>query len=316
MTEYDISVVIPAHNEEGNLMPLFQRLNKALSDFGRSFQIIFVNDGSTDGSEKILEEIQRNNSNITVINLFKKMGKAIALEQGFELVKGKYVVVIDSDLQHDPEDIPQLVKKMDEGFDVVSGKRVNRQDEKQTILTSRLFNWLMRRITGLKFEDYFSGLKCFRMNVIQYLALYGDLYRFAAAFAHRNGFKVTEIPVTHRPRFRGVSKYNLLGRFQRAVDDLIVVFFSVTFSRERAYYLGMTGLLLLSVGIAFVFVAFLVCGIEESAFRHPYTATGAVMIFIGLQLAIFKRIADNFFTRHQEERLHRKRNIKNILRCS
>ncbi|HOW35040.1 MAG TPA: glycosyltransferase family 2 protein [Candidatus Omnitrophota bacterium] len=316
MKEYDISVVIPAHNEEGNLMPLFQRLNKALSEFGRSFQIVFVNDGSTDDSEKVLEEIQRNNSNITVINFFKKMGKALALEQGFELVKGQYVVVIDSDLQHDPEDVPKLVKKMDEGFDVVSGKRVNRQDEKRTILTSRLFNWLMRLITGLKFEDYFSGLKCFRMNVIQYLALYGDLYRFAAAFAHRNGFRVTEIPVVHRPRFRGISKYNFLGRLQRAIDDLIIVFFSVTFSRERAYYLGMMGLLLLSAGVAFVFMAFLIFGIQETAFRHSYMTIGVVMIFIGLELAIFKRIADNFFARHQEERLHRKRNIKNILRCN
>jgi len=154
----EISVVVPAFNEEKNIKPLFQRLNKCLCEFGKVFEIIFVNDGSRDGSEIELRDIHREHDNVVVINLVMNAGKAAALEQAFRVVRGEYVVIIDADLQHEPEDIPKLVRKVQEGFDVASGKRIHRMDPKGKMITSRLFNILMRWMTGLKFEDYFSGL--------------------------------------------------------------------------------------------------------------------------------------------------------------
>jgi len=314
MKKYEISVVVPGYNEEENLPALFKRLNKTLVDYGKSFEIIFANDGSNDNTEKILKDIQKENDNVVVINLFRRMGKAIALEHGFRLIRGKYIVVIDSDLQHPPEDIPLLIEKMEEGYDVVSGKRVNRMDAKGKIMTSKVFNWTMRTITGLKFDDYFSGLKCFRTNVINYLSLYGDLYRFAAAFAYKKGFNVTEIPVSHEDRAHGTSKYSTLARLHRAIDDLIVLFFSMTFSRERVYYMVMTGYIVQGLGCLLFFMHLLKQGLSPLLFKTQLGVVATTMIFVGIATSIFKNIADGFFERHYEAFQHRQKNIKNILR--
>lgn len=315
MKERVISVLIPLYNEAENLKPLFQRINKSLSEFGRDFEVIFVNDASSDDSEKLLGEIQRVHDNVTVINFFRRMGKAVALEQGFEIANGRYVVIIDGDLQYDPEDIPKLIKKMDEGFDVVSGKRINRQDPNGKIITSRLFNILMRWLTELKFEDYFSGLKCFRLSVINYLALYGDLYRFASVFAFRNGFKVTEIAVKHHHRAHGTSKYTSWMRFKRGISDLIVVAFSITFDRKRSYRLGMAGLLLVSMGFTLLILSILAIKPLEIPFGDLLWRTGLIILLIGVQFRLIKNAADEFFIRHQDRNAQRVRNVRNILRC-
>jgi glycosyltransferase involved in cell wall biosynthesis len=312
MEECLISVVIPLYNEEKNLKVFFKRLHKTLSGLGENFEIIFVNDGSTDASEKILEEIRRDNQTVTVINLFRRMGKAAALERGFEIIRGKYVVTIDSDLEMDPEDIPDIIKKIEEGYDVVSGARTNRFDSKGKIITSRLFNMLLRYITGLTFNDYFSGLKCFRVSTINYLSLYGDLYRLAAAFAFRNGFKVIEIPVSHQQRKHGTSKYTVATRLQRAVLDLIVVLFTIIFNRKRVYYLGIGGIFSISIGVILLAVSIFVLGFGEITFEHPCGYIGIVILFLGIQILLFKTMANNFFIRHQEERAYRRRNVKSV----
>jgi len=313
MNDTVISVVVPIYNEENNIRPLFERIQKALIDLGKTFEIILVNDASTDGSGPLLEELQRSHRGVVVIHLFKRSGKAVALERGFDVIKGEYVVTIDADLQHDPEDIPQLIQKMEEGYDVVSGKRMDRHDSVGKIVTSRIFNILMRLVTGLRFDDYFSGLKCFRVNVIRFLALYGDLYRFAAVFAYKEGFRVIEIPTAHHKRASGKSKYSPLMRFNRAVQDLITVMFSITFSRKRVYYLGVLGLFLISVGLVLIMVAFYVWGIRAVAFEYVYGTYGIILIFLGLQAILIKSVADRFYERHFEEFQHRKRNVKSIL---
>jgi len=310
-----ISVVTPLYNEEKNLKVLFKRLDKTLSGLGKNFEIIFVNDGSTDASEKLLEEIHRDNQTVTVINLFRRMGKAAAVEQGFEIANGRYVVIIDGDLQHDPEDIPNLIRKLEEGFDVVSGKRVTRMDPKGKIITSRLFNILMRWLTGLKFEDCFSGLKCFRLSVINYLALYGDLYRFASVFAFRNGFKVTEIAVKHRHRANGTSKYTPWMRAKRGISDLAVVALSITFDRKRSYRLGMVGLLFVSIGFILLILSMLAIKPLEILFGDFLWRAGLIILLIGVQFRLIKNATDEFFIRHQDKSTQRARNVRNILRC-
>lgn len=314
MKECIISVLVPLYNEAENLKPLFQRINESLSEFGRDFEVIFVNDGSSDDSEELLVEIQRSHDNVTVINFFKNMGKAVALEQGFEIANGRYVVIIDSDLQHDPEDIPLLIKKMDEGFDVVSGKRINRQDSNGKIITSRIFNIIVRLIAGLRLDDYFSGLKCFNAGVINFLALYGDLYRFAEVFAFRRGFRVTEIPVAHHHRAHGSSKYSPMGRLRRAINDLIVLLFTITFSRRRAYRVGMAGFLALGVGVTLLFISICILVFGKGSINPACATAGLLMSFIGIQALLVKKIADNFIAHHHREYAYRKRNIRSILR--
>ena len=174
-TKIEISIVVPLFNEEQNLSAFLEELNAAMISFGRNFEIIFVNDGSTDNSEEVLLGLIKENSHVKVISLRKNTGKAIALEHGFKLVNGNKTLIIDCDLQYDPKDIQILADKIDEGYDVVSGRRVNRADSRDIVITSLVFRWVVKRLSGLNFFDYFSGLKCFRTSVISKLDLKGDL---------------------------------------------------------------------------------------------------------------------------------------------
>jgi len=308
-----ISIIIPLHNEAESLNELFNRIKSTCEKLSEDYQVIFVNDGSTDESEQILNELYQANDKIVVIHLFKCMGKAVALERGFDFVKGGYVIIMDGDLQYDPEDIPQLIDKMKEGYDVVSGMRVNRNDSKENIVTSRLFNVLMRFVTGLAFKDYFTGLKCFNMNVVKYLALYGDLYRFATVFAYRDGFKVTEIPINHHKRVHGQSNYTVFTRLKKGIMDLGTIFFTMIFSRKRMYYLGLVGLLLIALGSALFYFMFLFSFNGKSFDDILMVNLGLMCLFLGIQIRILNVLTNDFFFRHQEERSTRKNNIKEVL---
>jgi len=310
----EISVVIPAYNEELNMEPLFQRLDRVLSDLGRGYEVIIVNDASTDGTEAVLEKIYQQHDCVAVVTHFLCQGKAAALEHGFELVRGRYIVIMDADLQQEPEDIPRLIAALDQGYDVVSGKRVNRDDAVLKRLSSRIFNMVMRRMTGLKIDDYFSGLKAFRTNVIRFLSLYGDLYRFAAVFAFKNGFKVAEIDCAHHPRHRGTSKYNSLGRLRLALRDLATVMFSVTLNRRRVYRLGVAGIVLMSAGLMVVFVLLFRVGFDLRFLGRPMGIAGLLCLFFGAQLHLLTSLADRFFSMHQEELQYRRRNIRRVLK--
>lgn len=311
---YDVSVVAPLHNEEGNIAKHLEQIENALSQLNRSFEVIFVNDGSTDGSEEILTNLLSKNPNITVINLYRKNGKAAALEIGISMTKGNYIVIIDSDLQYDASDILPMIKELDNGYDLVSGNRVKRRDSVITSITSGIFNMIIRRITGLKFVDYFSGLKCFRRDVIKYLSLYGDLYRFAAVYAFRQRFKVKEIPIKHYHRSQGISKYSAIKRFNMALLDILTVLMTVTFNQDRVYYIGLFGLLALSIGAIFLLGFLLLYPEQVMALSLPAVRIGIGFIFFGIQAILLKKISNDFFFRHQSERLKRKSNLKNVLR--
>lgn len=308
----EISVVTPVYNEIENIPTLFERINKALSDFGRKFEIIIVNDGSNDGSEKVLTDMCRKHKHLKVVNLFRNKGKGAALELGFSFASGKYIVNIDGDLQCHPEDISKLILELEKGFDVVSGQRVDRLDTKSVIITSKAFNILVRRLTSLHLKDYFSGLKCYRRQVVKFLDLYGDLYRFALVYAHKEGFRVTEIPISHSPRFRGSSKYRSLSRLQIALADILTLLFTVTFNQERVYHIGLVGLFLLSIGVSLYALPFFIPLISQAGFMRCIEVFQTIFLFLGAQVMIFKSLSNSFFHRHQEERIIRKRNIKNI----
>ncbi|MBP7653671.1 glycosyltransferase [Candidatus Dependentiae bacterium] len=309
--EIEISVVSPLHNESLNLKEHFKSIEKSLSEFGRSFEIIFINDGSTDSSEKEIFELYNENSNVTAINLYKKNGKAAALETGFEYAKGKYIVIIDSDLQYDPSDIPSMILELENGFDVISGKRISREDNKSVIVTSLIFNSIIRKLSGLNFRDFFSGLKCFKKEVIDYLSLYGDLYRFAVVFAHKQNFSVKEMPVKHYRRNLGESKYSFFKRSGMAILDIMTILLTITFNENLAYYAGLAGSLLFSCGSFFIFAAFIL-NARIINFDSILFYLGIITIFISIQLLLLKKISFDFFYRHRKDLTKRKRNIKNI----
>ena len=313
-SEPEITVVVPLYNEELNLLAFFAELDGVMKARKEPFEIIFVNDGSTDNSEKILLDIAKGNSHVKVISLRENLGKARALEHGFNLVNGSKVIIIDCDLQYDPKDIQTLVSKMNEGYDVVSGKRVSRADTKDVVLTSIFFRWVVKRLSGLQFVDYFSGLKCFRTSVILQLDLKGDLNRIFSVYAYRVGFKVCEVPVTHRLRAAGKSRYNFLSRLKLAANDLIVLFYSITIGKENLYKFGLLGLLILSLGLLML-MAFLCVPsylTTDEYFKNLVNRTGLFLVFIGAQLRIFEVVGKEFIGRLYREGDAWKSNIKSI----
>ena len=312
MNKCDISVVVPVYNEVGNLALLSQKIKEALLELGRGFEIIFVNDGSTDGSSRLLEEIRDSQQNIIIIDLFRSNGKAAALEQGFKIIKGEYVVIIDSDLQYDPGDIPALIHEMEKGADVVSAKRIQRSDSGSTIRFSGIFNKLLRFICRLPIEDYFSGLKCFRKDVLDYVSLDGNLIRFISVFAYHEGFKVVEVPLKHYERIHGSSRNSFGGRILLALLDLLVVLTMFTLNKHRMYFFGLGGYLLLGLGTILLFICFMLVEPGKAAFNNPIGIIGIVMSFISIQILILKKLWDEYFTRYQEGYSKRMRNVKSI----
>jgi glycosyltransferase involved in cell wall biosynthesis len=310
----DISVVAPLFNEENNLPTFFSELDQVLTIYGRPFEIIFVNDGSTDNSEKVLLQLISQRNYIKVINLKQNLGKAKALEHGFRLAKGDKVVIMDCDLQYDPKDIQLLVEKIEEGYDVVSGKRVNRSDPENTVLTSKIFRLLVRRLSGLNFSDYFSGLKCFKSNVISYLGVYGDLNRVFSVYAFRAGFKVCEIPITHRSRKEGKSRYNFFDRLVLAFGDITVLFYTVTISKDNLYKIGFFGFFTLSTGLLILILSILLLPIllTTQIFESLLVKGGILLIYIGLQLRIFELVGREFIARYEREYQARNKNIRTI----
>jgi len=236
----ELSVVVPLLDEQENLRPLYDQIRQAL-DGRYAYEIIFVDDGSTDGSFQVLEEFHDADPNVRVIRFRKNFGQTAALSAGFSHARGGIVIAMDADLQNDPADIPMLVAKLREGYDVVSGWRKQRHDKALTRrLPSRMANWLISKITGVKLHDYGRTLKAYRREVLAQTKLYGEMHRFIPALASWSGAQIAECVVNHRPRTAGVAKYGL-GRTWKVILDLITVKFLGSFSTKPIYIFGGLG---------------------------------------------------------------------------
>ena len=218
-----ISIVIPIYNEEDNIIKLSKSIYEALSDI--DYEVLFINDGRTDKSEKIIESISQAHSNIKLISLRRNYGQTAAMQAGFDHSKGEIIIPMDGDLQNDPNDIPLLIAKINEGYDVVSGWRKDRSDKKLTrILPSKIANSLISRISGIYLHDYGCTLKAYRREILNDIKLYGEMHRFIPIYASWEGAKVTEIPVRHHARIAGYTKYGL-SIIPRVVLDILVIRF-------------------------------------------------------------------------------------------
>lgn len=247
--EIDVSIVIPLLNEEENVRLLYQQLKPVIDAEDKRYEVILVDDGSTDGTYEVLRELQSQDSRLRIICLRRNFGQSAGFSAGFDYAQGKVIITMDGDLQNDPADIPSLLAKIEEGFDVVSGWRVKRQDVFLTRrLPSKAANALISRVTGVKLHDYGCSLKAYRSEVVKNVRLYGELHRFIPALASWMGIRVAEIPVNHKARQHGRSKYGI-NRTIKVFLDLITVKFLLNYATRPLQIFGLLGFLCLALGI-------------------------------------------------------------------
>lgn len=291
-----LSIFLPVFNEEENLPRLYQALIESLEALGESFELIFVDDGSTDRSLELLSAMAENDQRVRVIAFRRNYGQTAAMAAGIDASRGEVLIPMDADLQNDPADIARLLSKLDEGYDVVSGWRRNRQDTFLTrTLPSRLANALISRIGGVPLHDYGCSLKAYRREVLKDVHLYGEMHRFIPIYARWAGGRVTEIPVTHHPRVAGQSKYGL-SRTIKVVFDLVTIKFMASYMTKPLYVFGTAGLLsFLISGVSAIF-AFLLkyAGWPHQAdfIETPLPVLSMIMVVLGIQLILMGLIAE------------------------
>jgi glycosyltransferase involved in cell wall biosynthesis len=280
-----LSVVIPAYNEEENVPILYEKLKKVLDSLGQDYEIIFVDDGSTDGTYQRLKQLAEKDSRLKVIRFKRNYGQTAAMSAGFEHAKGDVIITLDADLQNDPEDIPLLLEKLEEGYHVVSGWRKDRKDPfLSRRLPSMIANWLISKITGVHLHDYGCTLKAYRAEVVKDLELFGDMHRFLPALTKRRGAKITEVVVRHHPRMFGKSKYGI-GRTVRVLLDIMLVKFLNEYINKPLYMFGGVGFLLLALGLFSLFyLIFIKLFFEEPIGRRPLLILSVLLILAGIQL--------------------------------
>ncbi len=243
-----LSAIVPVYNEEDNLPPLHRQLTEVLGQLESDYEIIVIDDGSTDGSFAVLTRLLQEDRHLRVIRFRRNYGQTAAMAAGLSHARGEVIVTLDGDLQNDPKEIPRLLAKLEDGYDLVSGWRMNRQDPYfSRILPSSIANWLISWVTGVKLHDYGCTLKVLRANIAQELKLYGEMHRFIPALAATLGASIAELPVNHRPRRKGVSKYGIFRTVRVLLDLLTVKFFS-SYSTRPGHLFGMFGLVCTAIG--------------------------------------------------------------------
>jgi len=294
-----ISVVVPVHDEELTVTPLYEELAAALTPLGQSWEAVFVDDGSADGSFAALTRLHSGYENVRVVRLRRNFGKAAALAAGFAQARGDVVVTIDADLQDDPGEIPRLLAKLEEGFDLVSGWKTRRRDPVLRRVLSKLFNVVTSRISGLRLHDLNCGLKAYRADVLEGLRIYGELHRFLPVLAHYQGFRVAELPVNHRPRVHGRSRYGP-ERYVRGFLDLLTVTFIGRYRHRPLHLFGGLGLLLGSVGFGVLTYLTILKATGEAIGHRPLLLAGVLLVVVGLQLFSLGLLSEMVTSQHEE----------------
>jgi glycosyltransferase involved in cell wall biosynthesis len=296
----DISLVIPVYNEHESLPPLHGKLLSVLESLSFEWQIIYVDDGSTDGSTEILKQLQADDARITVAIQRRNFGKSNALMTGFMLATGDRIITMDSDLQDDPDEIPRMLEKLDDGYDLVSGWKRNRKDPLSKRIPSKIANTITGYFTGLQLRDMNSGFKAYRSECAKSLTIYGDLHRYIPVIAHLDGYNVTDIPVTHHERRYGHSKYGV-ERLLRGGFDFLTILFLGRYGHRPLHFFGILGGILLSIGL----IINLILAIEwfqgiRPIGDRPLLLLGILLVLVGLQFLTIGLIAELVVSLKQE----------------
>ena len=297
----ELSIFLPVYNEKPNLRPLHAKLDAALKSLGRSAEIVYVDDGSTDGSLKILREIAEMDNRVRVVALRRNYGQTAAMAAGIDAARGKVLIPMDADLQNDPADIKRLLEKLDQGYDVVSGWRKNRKDKMITrkipsMIANRLISW----IGGVPLHDYGCSLKAYRRESLQDVRLYGEMHRFIPIYASWAGARVTEIPVEHHARTMGKSKYGL-SRTLKVVFDLMTIKFMASYQTKPIYVFGSFGMLAFAISFfAGLYALFLKLIHKADFVQTPLPILTIVMFAVGVQFLLMGLLAEMLVRTYHE----------------
>lgn len=309
-----LSVVIPVYNESESIKLLDESLRNTLA--GGQFELVYVDDGSTDGSREILRELfQTNPKSTVVIELRRNFGQTAAIAAGIDHSSGDVIVLIDADLQNDPADIPMMLAKIEEGYDLVSGWRVDRKDRFLTRkLPSRIANWIISVVTGVHLHDYGCTLKAYRREVLEGFRLYGEMHRFIPAYAGAVGARIVEVPVRHHPRRFGVTKYGL-NRTIKVLLDLFTVKFLISFANKPIYLFGGAGMLLVVPGsmlLAFLGFRRMITGV--SILGSPIFQMSIMLVILGFQSVLMGFIAELLVRTYHESQEKPTYSLRSVVR--
>jgi len=289
----ELTIVVPVYNEEENLQELHVQILNACQKLGKTFEIVYIDDGSSDKSYATMKALQKTHEAVILIRLRKNFGQTAALSAGFDHARGDIVITLDADLQNDPQDFAMLVAKLEEGYDLVSGWRVKRKDRFLTRkLPSTLANWLISVITGVKLHDYGCTLKAFRLDVVKNIDLYGEMHRFIPAIASRMGVNIAEVKVNHHPRRYGKSKYSVF-RFVKVILDLLTVKFLLSYSTRPLQIFGLFGLISGALGGAIgIYLSYQRLVLQVSLANRPLLLLAILLLVIGFQFITLGLLAE------------------------
>jgi len=283
MKSLDLSVVVPVFNENESIPELYEKIKQVASREKLTWELIFVDDGSIDGTDRVILELTKKDAKVKLIQFRKNYGKAAALSAGFKKVCGQYVITMDGDLQDDPEEIPNLIAKLKEGYDLVSGWKKKRKDPITKTWPSKVYNLFTSIFSGIRLHDFNCGLKAYRLDVIQTMTVYGEMHRYLPVIAFQNGFRVTEIPVKHHPRKHGESKFGA-ERMLRGAFDLMTITFLMRYKKSPLHFFGSYGLLFSVSGL----IILVILAVQKLAYgqhlsNRPLLFLGVLLVIVGIQ---------------------------------
>jgi glycosyltransferase involved in cell wall biosynthesis len=279
----DLSVVVPVYNEDNNINPLYREITSSLSSLPKTYEIVFVDDGSNDNTFQVLKEIQERDKRVKIIKFRRNFGKSAALNSAFNFVKGNIIITMDGDLQDNPQEIPSFVDAIEGGSDLVSGWKYSRKDPLTKKMPSKLFNKMTRLLTGVDLHDFNCGFKAYKKEVLDTISLYGEMHRYIPALAAQYGFKITELKVEHRPRSYGKSKYGF-SRLIKGFLDLITVKFLTEYSTRPLHVFGIPGILSLISGVFIgLYLVILKYWKDIMLGDRPLLLLSILLIILGLQ---------------------------------
>ncbi len=296
----DVSIVVPLLNERDNLEPLWSQIQEAMTPLKRRYEVIFVDDGSADNSFQILEKLHAEHRQVKAIQFRMNHGKSAALAVGFEMACGDVIITMDADLQDDPAEIPNLLNKLQEGYDLVSGWKFKRHDPISKTIPSKLFNKVTAVISGINIHDFNCGLKAYRREVIESIRVYGELHRYLPVLAHWKGFRIGEIKVRHHPRIHGRSKFGL-SRFINGFLDLLTVSFLTKYTRRPMHLFGVLGLVLFLAGLVINLYLTYLWLQKVGIGRRPLLFLGILLVIVGVQFLLMGLIGE-MITRQEGDR--------------
>lgn len=315
------SIVVPLYNEEENVESLYSELKRVMDSIGEPYELVFVDDGSTDGTYSLLSDLSQADDSVLVIRLGRNFGQTAALAAGFDHASGSVIIAMDADLQYDPEDIPLLLDKINQGYDIASGWRKHRIDNPLTRrLPSAVANWIMAKLSGIQMKDFGSTFKAYRSDIIKNIRLYGELHRFIPVLASLSGASIVEVPVRNRPRLRGKSKYGL-SRVVRVLLDFITIKFLLSYLTKPLQLFGKYGLIAFSIGFAmstYMFAKKILYGTDLLEAHGPSLLLAFLLIITGVQLICFGLIGEvlsRTYYESQGKRIYTVREVKGHMRA-